>query len=229
MTIADRLLTIVVTATLTSAAWIVGGGSLISAVSGDDDEAVEPVAQERERSDRGQASDVQDGASLASSLDLENSLAVPEGEADQLIIPVLDVSADELVDSYSDARGGGERLHEAIDIMAETGTSVIAASPGTIERLFLSDAGGKTIYVRSTDGGTIYYYAHLSDYAPGLREGQRIRRGQRIGTVGSSGNADPEAPHLHFAILRTTASAKWWEPANPVNPYSLLNGGVTPE
>ena len=141
-----------------------------------------------------------------------------------LMIPVLDVSADELVDTYSDERGGGERLHEAIDIMAPAGTSVVAAAPGTIERLFRSDAGGNTVYVRSNDRETIHYYAHLDEYAPGLREGQRVRRGQRLGTVGTTGNADAEAPHLHFAILRTLPRAEWWEPSTALNPYPLLAG-----
>ena len=62
--------------------------------------------------------------------------------------------------------------------------------------------GGNTIYVRSDDRRTIHYYAHLQAYAPGLAEGQAVRRGQRLGTVGSTGNADPAAPHLHFAVLR---------------------------
>jgi murein DD-endopeptidase MepM/ murein hydrolase activator NlpD len=106
--------------------------------------------------------------------------------------------------------------------MAPKGTSVLSSAPGTIEKLFRSKAGGNTIYVRSTDGETIYYYAHLDSYAEGLREGQRVRRGQRLGMVGSSGNASAEAPHLHFAILQTTADAEWWEPANAVNPYPLL-------
>lgn len=138
------------------------------------------------------------------------------------MIPVLNVRPADLSDTYSDSRGGGARLHEAIDIMAPKGTSVVAAASGTVEKLFQSDAGGLTIYVRSNDGRTIHYYAHLDEYAKGLKEGQKVRRGQRIGTVGSSGNASPDAPHLHFAILQTTPDAEWWEPANAVNPYPLL-------
>ena len=139
------------------------------------------------------------------------------------MIPVLNVRPSELSDTYTDSRGGGERLHEAIDIMAPQGTSVVAAAPGVIETLFESDAGGMTIYVRSNDGRTIHYYAHLDKYAEGLKEGQKVRRGQRLGEVGSSGNASADAPHLHFAILQTTKDAAWWEPANAVNPYPLLS------
>src|SRR5690606_37145503 len=143
-------------------------------------------------------------------------------ELRELVIPVLNVRAQDLTDTFTDERGNAQRLHEAIDIMAPRGTTVIAATPGRIEKLFRSKAGGNTIYVRSNDGQTIYYYAHLDEYAEGLREGQRIRRGQRLGSVGSSGNAPEDAPHLPFAILRTTADADWWEPANAVNPYPLL-------
>ncbi|RPF72621.1 M23 family metallopeptidase [Aurantiacibacter spongiae] len=152
---------------------------------------------------------------------IEASMA-PGAEVAQLMIPVLDVSASDLRDTFADERGGGSRLHEAMDIMAPAGTSVVAAAPGTIERLFLSDAGGKTVYVRSEDRKTIYYYAHLAEYAPGLNEGQVVRRGQRLGSVGSSGNASPDAPHLHFEVMRTTPAAEWWEPATSVNPYPLL-------
>ena len=128
------------------------------------------------------------------------------------------------MDNYSDERGGGSGLHQALDIMAPEGSTVVAAAPETIERLFRSEVSGKTIYVRSDDRGTIHYYAHLAEYARGLREGQKIRRGQRLGSVGSSGNAGPEAPHLHFAILRTIPEAEWWEPATAINPYPLLTG-----
>ncbi|RJY10187.1 M23 family metallopeptidase [Aurantiacibacter aquimixticola] len=145
-----------------------------------------------------------------------------EEQASNLMIPVLGVSASDLTDNFEDERGGGTRLHEAIDIMAEAGTSVVSVAPGTVERLFRSDQGGNTVYIRSEDRETIYYYAHLDEYAPGLNEGMTVRRGQRLGTVGSSGNADPEAPHLHFEVMRTTAEAEWWEPSTSVNPYPLL-------
>ena len=108
--------------------------------------------------------------------------------------------------------------------MAPKGTSVQAAAPGVVEKLYSSQAGGKTIYIRSADRETIHYYAHLDQYAEGLREGQQVRRGQRLGSVGSSGNASDQAPHLHFAILQTTPDAEWWEPANAVNPFPLLTG-----
>ncbi len=137
-----------------------------------------------------------------------------------LRVPVEGVAPSDLIDTYDAPRGS--RKHEALDIMAPKGTPVVAAAEGTVEKLFLSDDGGKTIYVRSADGATIYYYAHLATYAPGLEEGAFVRAGQRIGTVGASGNADASAPHLHFAVMQTTPDKSWWE-GTPQNPYPLLS------
>ncbi|MBX7502545.1 M23 family metallopeptidase [Qipengyuania mesophila] len=219
MKLVDRILTIVITATLTSAVWIVLGGSLIENATG---VSQREVTRPAEAAPSPSPSD--STAATVDQLDTAGVEAPSDAQARQLLIPVQNIRPSDLTDTYSDSRGGGSRLHEAIDIMAPKGTTVLSAAPGVVEKLFRSDAGGKTIYVRSTDGETIYYYAHLDGYAKGLKEGQRVRRGQRLGTVGSSGNASDEAPHLHFAILQTTEDAEWWEPANAVNPYPLLSG-----
>ncbi len=108
--------------------------------------------------------------------------------------------------------------------MAATGTPVVAAASGKVEKLFFSDGGGGiTAYVRSDDGRWSYYYAHLSAYAPGLHEGQQVRRGDPVGYVGASGNANPAGPHLHFAINRMNPDEKWWQ-GTAINPYPLLAG-----
>ena len=139
-----------------------------------------------------------------------------------LAIPVVGVRTTQLVDTFSQARAGGARRHDAIDIMAPTGRPVVAAAPGRVEKIFYSEGGGgHSVYVRSDDKRWIYYYAHLSAYAPGLREGQRLLRGAPIGFVGSSGNADPAGPHLHFAIHRMQPGERWHE-GQPINPYPLL-------
>ena len=141
-----------------------------------------------------------------------------------LAIPVAGVRQDQLLDTFTQARAGGSRVHDAIDIMAAAGTPVVAAAPGTVEKIFFSDGGGgKTVYVRSNDNRWSYYYAHLQDYAPGLTEGQRVQRGQVLGTVGSTGNASPSGPHLHFAINRMQPGQKWHD-GEPINPYPLLAG-----
>ncbi len=141
-----------------------------------------------------------------------------------LAIPVAGVKPSDLTNTYAQTRAGGTRVHDAIDIMAPHGTPVVAAARGTVEKLFYSKGGGGiTAYVRSDDGRWIYYYAHLQEYAPGLREGQRVTQGDVIGTVGSSGNASPEGPHLHFAVHRVTPNDEW-HGGSPVNPYPLLAG-----
>jgi murein DD-endopeptidase MepM/ murein hydrolase activator NlpD len=149
----------------------------------------------------------------------------PQGTDDEggkLVVPVAGIDPQDLMDTFTQSRGGGSRIHRAIDIPAPLGTPVLAASAGTIEKLFLSDEGGKTIYIRSPSRRRIYYYAHLDRYAPGISGGQIIRRGQPIGAVGHSGNADPGAPHLHFEIMVTAPDGKWHEGGSALNPYPLL-------
>jgi murein DD-endopeptidase MepM/ murein hydrolase activator NlpD len=139
-----------------------------------------------------------------------------------LALPVVGIRPTDLVDTYDQARGAGRR-HDAIDIMAPEGAPVIAAADGTIEKLFRSVRGGTTIYERSVDGKWEYYYAHLSAYAPGLHEGQQVKRGQVIGRVGHTGDASAAGPHLHFAINTMAAGERWWN-GTPINPYPLLAG-----
>ncbi len=139
-----------------------------------------------------------------------------------LAIPVAGIKAEALANTYKQARSGG-RVHNAIDIMAPHGTPVVAAAPGVVEKLFFSQGGGITVYVRSPDKQWMFYYAHLDAYAPGLEEGQPVKQGDVLGTVGSTGNASPSGPHLHFAVNRMAAGEDWHE-GSPVNPYPLLAG-----
>ncbi|HEX3422876.1 MAG TPA: M23 family metallopeptidase [Sphingomicrobium sp.] len=140
-----------------------------------------------------------------------------------LAIPVVGVKATDLVDTFDAARAQGRR-HDAIDIMAPEGTPVIAAADGTIEKLFFSNGGGGiTIYERASDPKWMYYYAHLKGYAPGLSEGQQVKRGQVIALVDHTGDAVASAPHLHFAINSMAPGERWWQ-GTPINPYPLLAG-----
>jgi len=140
-----------------------------------------------------------------------------------LAIPVVGVKTADIIDTYDAARGSGRR-HDANDIMAAEGTPVIAAADGTIEKLFFSKGGGGiTIYERANDPKWQYYYAHLSAYAPGLHEGQQVKRGQVIGRVGHTGDASASGPHLHFAINSMGPGQRWWQ-GTPINPYPLLAG-----
>jgi murein DD-endopeptidase MepM/ murein hydrolase activator NlpD len=139
-----------------------------------------------------------------------------------LALPVVGIKPDQLTDTFDAARSQGRR-HDAIDIMAAEGTPVIAAADGTIEKLFNSVRGGMTIYERSPDGKWEYYYAHLSAYAPGLAEGQQVKRGQVIARVGHTGDASAAGPHLHFAINTMAPGDHWWN-GTAINPYPLLAG-----
>lgn len=149
-----------------------------------------------------------------------NEAAVESLRDRDLELPVQGVKPKELRDTFSEARGSS-RAHEAIDIMAPRRTPVLAAQDGTVVKLFTSKAGGLTIYEFDPSKTFSYYYAHLDGYAPGLREGQTVHRGEVIGYVGSTGNASPDAPHLHFAIFRLTPERQWWK-GEPINPYPVL-------
>lgn len=145
-------------------------------------------------------------------------LAILRGE---LSIPVSGVVAGELRDTYTEARGSG-RLHDAIDIPAPRGTPVLAATSGRVLKLFASKAGGLMVYAADSSERFILMYAHLDGYAPGLSDRSRVARGQIIGYAGTTGNAPPNLPHLHFAIARSADISKWWQ-GTPVNPYPLLS------
>jgi len=138
----------------------------------------------------------------------------------RLTLPVQGIDASRLVQSFDDDRDGS-RKHEAIDILAPRDTPVVAVEDGTIARLFSSKAGGITIYQYDPAERFVYYYAHLERYADGLTEGGALRRGQVIGFVGTSGNAPPGTPHLHFAIFEMTDRKRWWE-GRPIDPYLVL-------
>lgn len=137
-----------------------------------------------------------------------------------LLVPVVGIAPAGLSDNFEQSRG--PRRHEAIDILAPTGTPVVAVDDGRITKLFTSKPGGLTVYQYDPDGRLAYYYAHLQRYAEGLREGQVVRAGDVIGYVGSTGNADPGAPHLHFAVFRLGTPPKWWQ-GEAVNPYPALS------
>jgi len=146
--------------------------------------------------------------------------------AGQLLVPVQGVAIDQLSDTFAQPRGN-ERRHEALDILAARGTPVVAAADGKLVKLFTSKPGGLTLYQFDPTEKYAYYYAHLDRYATGLEEGRELKRGDVIGYVGSTGNADADAPHLHFAVFELGAEKKWWE-GTAVNPYPLLKGTAQP-
>jgi len=205
--------TVVLTAILTSAFWIFAFGITRSP----EGEAARVNGRVEGKGDEATVAGRGGGAALAVAESVEVG---PAG----LAIPVAGVKASQLTDTFTAARAGGARRHDAIDIMAADGTPVYAAAPGTVEKIFESvGKGGLTVYERSQDGKWVYYYAHLQGYAPGLAEGQKLERGSAIGFVGHTGDASPDGPHLHFAINHMAAGEKWYN-GIPINPYPLLAG-----
>ena len=85
----------------------------------------------------------------------------------------------------------------------------------------MSKAGGKTIYQFDPSGRFCYYYAHLERYAEGIREGASVSRSDIIGYVGTSGNAPPNTPHLHFTIFQLTPARHWWD-GTAIDPYPVF-------
>jgi peptidoglycan LD-endopeptidase LytH len=178
----------------------------------------------RSRKDDSQEGDVEDPVLTVEPFIPQRDLPpVPMSAAlpsQRLLIPVAGVAAADLQDSFGQARGSSRR-HLAIDIPAPTGTPVVAAVDGKVIRKHHSAKGGITLYITGPDGRFIYYYAHLSTYADGLQEGDRVEQGQVVGYVGHSGNADPSLPHLHFAIWQRRVGGSHWGGV-PVNPYLAL-------
>ncbi|MEO5606641.1 MAG: M23 family metallopeptidase [Polaromonas sp.] len=154
---------------------------------------------------------------------LPQATAGMPAEPPALLLPVQGLTTSDLRDTFGEGRDANQRGHEAIDIMAPRGTPVLAADDGRIAKLFLSQPGGITIYQFDPTGQFAYYYAHLERYADGLVEGQSVRRGSVLGYVGATGNASPEAPHLHFAIFRLGPDKQWWK-GEPINPFGYLGG-----
>jgi murein DD-endopeptidase MepM/ murein hydrolase activator NlpD len=138
----------------------------------------------------------------------------------KLMVPVEGIKYAQLSDNFDQPRGT-ERHHEALDIMAPTGTKVFAVADGKVVKLFNSKPGGLTVYEFDTTEKFAYYYAHLDRYADGLKEGAVIKRGDLIGYVGATGNANPAAPHLHFAVVELTPEKQWWK-GTPLNPYPMM-------
>jgi murein DD-endopeptidase MepM/ murein hydrolase activator NlpD len=134
-------------------------------------------------------------------------------------MPLTGVDPKTLKDTFSESRDG--RKHEALDIMAPRGTPVLAVAEGNVAKLFNSKQGGLTVYQFDDSQQYAYYYAHLDHYAPNLKEGMLLRKGDTLGYVGSTGDAKPDAPHLHFAVFQLGPEKQWWK-GTPLNPLPML-------
>ena len=114
------------------------------------------------------------------------------------VFPVADREPSSIVSRFGDPRDGGRRPHLGIDIAAPRGTPVLAVSDGKIERVDVTSLGGRTVWLKEEGSKRRHYFAHLESFA--VSRGQKVRAGQKIGTVGTSGNAAGTPPHLHYAV-----------------------------
>ncbi|MGE4055892.1 MAG: M23 family metallopeptidase [Vicinamibacterales bacterium] len=140
----------------------------------------------------------------------------------RLQLPIDDADVDNMKGGFEQRRNGNRRAHEAVDILAPRNTPIHAVDDGTIARLFYSRNGGITIYQFDPARRFCYYYAHLEKYAEGLAEGQEIEAGDVVGYVGTTGNAPPSTPHLHFAVFELNPEQRWWE-GTPIDPYLVYS------
>ena len=124
------------------------------------------------------------------------------------------------------AKRGRQKKHHAIDLPAPRGTPVLAVTDGVIERLGRDRKGGKVVYLRDTTGRYTFFYAHLAKHEKGLRPGDHVVKGQRLGDVGATGHVIG-GPHLHFAIFRDEDDATGGR-ALVVNPYLVFSPLLTP-
>lgn len=151
-------------------------------------------------------------------------VAVPEEEIEVLFatrfpLPIESYDRERLHDSFL-ARRGKKKKHFAIDLGAPRGTPVVAVADGVVERVGRDRRGGKVVYLRDTTGRYTFFYAHLRAHAKGLKAGDRVVKGQRLGEVGATGRV-VGGPHLHFAIFRheeATGSRLF-----AVNPYLIFS------
>ena len=136
-----------------------------------------------------------------------------------LAMPIAGIDPNTLTDTFNDARTGHK--HEALDIMAPRGTPVLAVAEGNVAKLFNSKQGGLTVYQFDDSQQYAFYYAHLDRYAPGLKEGMLLRKGDTLGYVGTTGDAPPDAPHLHFAVFKLGPEKNWWK-GTALDPLPML-------
>ena len=150
--------------------------------------------------------------------------------ARRLMVPVAGVAPADVPDTFAAPREGGRRVHGAVDIPAPRRTPVVSADDGRVVRLDCNARGGLTLYATDPDERFVYYYAHLDAYRRGLAKGHALRRGQVLGYVGSTGNADRAGPHLHFQVLVRPADGRWWggEAVDP-RPWFARPGEVAAE
>ena len=154
-------------------------------------------------------------------------VSVPESELAELFaadfpLPLEAFDRAKFRDTFLSGRGRHKK-HHAIDLPAARGTPVLSVADGVIERLGRDKRGGKVVYLRDTTGKYTFFYAHLARHEKGLKAGDHVVKGQRLGEVGATGHVIG-GPHLHFAIFRDEDAAGR---ALVVNPYLVFSPLLT--
>ena len=138
-------------------------------------------------------------------------------------------------DTFGACRGTAcERTHEGQDLMGRKMLPLLAAVDGVVHRVTFNNLGGSSVVLKDADGWT-YHYLHVNNDTPGTDDakatrdqafpanivvGAKVVKGQVVGYLGDSGNAEATAPHLHFEIREPAAPGTWTGVA--INPYESL-------
>ncbi len=142
------------------------------------------------------------------------------------MVPVEGLARVSLRDDYSAKRG--ESIHGALDLLAPRYAAVLATDDFVIGRLATGPVGGIVVYASDAAERFVYYYAHLQRYRKGLAVGDRVAKGSVIGYVGTTGNASPNTPHLHFQVMKRGIGRAWWDGPS-INPLTFFAfDGVRP-
>ena len=128
-------------------------------------------------------------------------------------VPLAGISKKQIANTWQATRGAN-RLHQGQDIFAARGTPVYSATNGYVYNIGENRLGGQTVSVIGA-GGRVYYYAHLDSYAEGLEEGDYVTSQTKLGSVGTTGNAQGTPPHLHFGVYTTSGA---------IDPLPLFEG-----
>jgi murein DD-endopeptidase MepM/ murein hydrolase activator NlpD len=126
--------------------------------------------------------------------------------------PVQHYTISHVTSLWGQPRDGGKRRHQGIDVPAPIGTPVVAGADGVVLRVDSNSLGGRFVTLAVPKLGVALYYAHLDRQY--VRPGRKVKRGQVLGTVGVTGNADTLVPHLHFGIYTGLGA---------VDPYPFLD------
>ena len=103
--------------------------------------------------------------------------------------------------------------HQGNDVFGPFGAPVLAVADGTVRKVGTLPISGNRLWLR-TDDGDAFFYAHLSAFAPAAVSGERVRKGELLGFVGNTGQAETTPPHVHFEIHPGNGRA--------IDPYPVL-------